>query len=124
MNEAVNYIKQLKEKIQELKAKREELKRVYEHSSSTAHDFGPEINGSLGSKSTSNITVDSTCCSGVQIVVSTSITNCSEVEGFALSGVLKVLLAEGLNVVECASITVNRRLFHTIQCEVWLLVPH
>lgn len=120
----MNYIKQLKEKIQELKAKREELKRVYEHSSSTAHDFGPEINGSLGSKSISNITVGSTCCGGVQIGVSTSITNCSEIEGFALSGVLKVLLAEGLSVVECASTTVNQRLFHTIQCEVWLLVPH
>lgn len=97
---------------------------MYEHSSSTAHDFGPEINGSLGSKSTSNIKVGSTCCCGVQIGVSTSITNCSEIEGFALSGVLKVLLAEGLSVVECASTTVNQRLFHTIHCEVWLLVPH
>ncbi|KAL6131949.1 PREDICTED: transcription factor bHLH36-like isoform X2 [Fragaria vesca subsp. vesca] len=119
INEAVNYIKQLKEKIQELNAKREELRRVHQqYYSSSAHDFSPEITGNLGTKSTSNIMVGPTCWGGVEIVVSTSSTNCSELEGFALSGVLKALLAEGLTIVECASTTVNQRLFHTIQCEV------
>ncbi|XP_061995583.1 transcription factor bHLH36-like [Rosa rugosa] len=118
INEAVNYIKQLKEKIQELNAKREELRRVYKHYSSSAHDFSPEINENLGTKSTSNIMVGPTCWGGVEIVVSTNGTNCSELEGFSLSGVLKALLAEGLTVVECASTTANQRLFHSIQCEV------
>lgn len=116
----MNYIKQLKEKTQELNAKREELTRVHQHYSSSAHDFSPEITGNLGAKSTSNIMVGPTCWGGVEIVVSTSSssTNSSELEGFALSGVLKALLAEGLTIVECASTTVNQRLFHTIQCEV------
>ncbi|PRQ59973.1 putative transcription factor bHLH family [Rosa chinensis] len=123
INEAVNYIKQLKEKIQELNAKREELRRVYKHYSSSAHDFSPEIDENLGTKSTSNIMVGLTCWGGVEIVASTNGTNCSELEGFSLSGVLKALLAEGLTVVECASTTANQRLIHSIQCEVWLLVP-
>lgn len=120
----MNYIKQLKEKTQELNAKREELTRVHQHYSSSAHDFSPEITGNLGAKSTSNIMVGPTCWGGVEILVSTSSssssssTNSRELEGFALSGVLKALLAEGLTIVECASTTVNQRLFHTIQCEV------
>ncbi|XP_062000441.1 transcription factor bHLH126-like isoform X2 [Rosa rugosa] len=108
----------LKEKIQELNAKKEELRRVYKHYSSSAHDFSPEINENLGTKSTSNIMVGPTCWGGVEIVVSTNSTNCSELEGFSLSGVLKALLAEGLTVVKCASTAANKRSFHSIQCEV------
>ncbi|XP_050387882.1 transcription factor bHLH36-like [Argentina anserina] len=118
INEAVNYIKQLREKIQRLNTKREELRRVFKQYSSSAHDFNPEIEGNSGTKSTSDIMVGPTCWGGVEIVVSTSNKNCSELEGFALSGVLKALLAEGLSVVKCVSTTVNQRLFHTIQCEV------
>nr|WKE35233.1 basic helix-loop-helix family protein [Rosa persica] len=117
INEAVNYIKQLKEKIQEMNAKKEELRRVYKHYSSSAHDFNP-INENLGTRSTSNIMVGPTCWGGVEIVVSTNSTNCSELEGFSLSGVLKALLAEGLTVVESASTAANKRSFHSIQCEV------
>ncbi|KAI5346961.1 Hypothetical predicted protein [Prunus dulcis] len=116
MNEAVNYITHMKRKIQELNAKKEKLRRLYEYDSS-AQEFGLE-NETLGHdlvNSVTNIMVRPTCLGGVEVVISSS---CSEDEGLPLSRVLKLLLAEGLCVVECASTRVNERVFHTIQSEV------
>lgn len=99
MNEAVNYIKHLKEKIRELGEKRNELK-----SSSNSSSKNPS--GDL-------VRVCS-CWGGVEIVVSSD----GEKEGVPLSRVLERLVEEELNVVSCISTKVNGRLLHTIQCEV------
>lgn len=120
MNETVNYITQMKRKIQELNAKKEKLRRLYEYDSS-AQEFGLE-NETLGhdlANSVTNIMVGPTFLGGVEVVISSS---CSEDEGLPLSRVLKLLLAEGLCVVECSSTRVNERVFHTIQCEVYIYI--
>ncbi|KAL4604305.1 hypothetical protein ACB092_10G184100 [Castanea dentata] len=72
-NEAMNYITYLKNKIQELSVRRNEL------------------------KSLSNLSVVvQPCCDGVQILVTTNVN-----EGLLLSEVLETLLREGLDVVHC-----------------------
>ncbi|CAN6588065.1 unnamed protein product [Malus baccata var. baccata] len=113
MNEAVNYINHVKAKIEELNAKKEKInKKLYECDS---QDFGLRNESSGHNFLKYSIMVRPTCLGGVEVLVSSS---CGEEEGLLLSGVLKVLLAEGLSVVECASTRVNESLFHTIQCEV------
>ncbi|KAM1141964.1 hypothetical protein ACFX2I_041879 [Malus domestica] len=112
MNEAVNYINHTKAKIEELNAKKEKIKKLYECDSK---DFGLENESSGHDFLKYSIMVRPTCLGAVEVVISSS---CGEEEGLPLSGVLKVLLAEGLSVVGCASTRVNESSFHNIQCEV------
>nr|QFU95353.1 basic helix-loop-helix DNA-binding superfamily protein 120a [Eriobotrya japonica] len=113
MDEAVNYINHMKAKIEELNAKKEKInKKLYECDS---QDFGLRNESSGHNFLKYSIMVCPTRLGGVEVLVSSS---CGEEEGLLLSGVLKVLIAEGLSVVECASTRVNESLFHTIQCEV------
>ncbi|KAM1054516.1 hypothetical protein ACFX2I_001861 [Malus domestica] len=118
MNEAVNYIKHLQNRIKRLDAKRAELKKVSDliSSSTSTDDHGGE--SSYGG-SPSCFTVHP-CCGGVQIVISTAIGFRSGEEGlrFSISRVLEVLLEQGLCVVSCVSSKIDDRLLHTIQSEV------
>ncbi|KAK7823515.1 transcription factor bHLH126 [Quercus suber] len=85
-NEAMNYITYLKNKIQELSVRRNELKNL------------------------SNLSEVQPCCDGVQILVTTNVN-----EGLLLSEVLEILLREGLDVVHCFSSRENERLIYSIQ---------
>lgn len=92
----MNYITYLKNKIQELSVRRNEL------------------------KSLSNLSVVvQPCCDGVQILVTTNVN-----DGLLLSEVLEVLLREGLDVVHCFSSRENERLIYSIQSKVCLIIIH
>ncbi|KAF9614873.1 hypothetical protein IFM89_020970 [Coptis chinensis] len=104
MNEATNYIKHLEKKIQELRGKRDKLKRLSNFSATNTPGeslFGPDF-----------ATVTQ-CWKGVEVVVGSSLKNGE----FSLSKVLEVLAEEGLSVVSCVTAKVNGRLMHTIQSE-------
>ncbi|KAL5570144.1 hypothetical protein UlMin_026719 [Ulmus minor] len=108
MNGAVNYIKHFTMKIKELGIQRDNLIKR-----SNLCELDPRIRSSTSNynSSTSNITINF-CLSGVEIVYSTM------TEIVPLSRVLKLLLGEGLTLVNCVTTKVNDRLLHTIQCEV------
>lgn len=86
----MNYITYLKNKIQELSVRRNELKNL------------------------SNLSVVvQPCCDGVQILVTTNVNEC-----LLLSEVLEILLREGLDVVHGFSSRENERLIYSIQSKV------
>ncbi|XP_059298800.1 transcription factor bHLH118-like [Lycium ferocissimum] len=105
MHEAVNYIKQLQENMNELERKRDKLKIV----------TGRVEDGSSDSSIVSQdcVTV-SPCHGGVEILISGSCTK----ENIPLSRVIQELLKEGLDVVSCVSANVNQKSLHRIQSEV------
>lgn len=61
-------------------------------------------------------TVSISSCNGRSVEIEI---NSSSIEyGFALSGVLKALITEGLEVINCTSRKINKRILHSIQSEV------
>ncbi|KAL6131947.1 hypothetical protein ACLB2K_070319 [Fragaria x ananassa] len=117
MNEAVNYIKHLQNRIKTIDAKRDELKKFPK--TSTVIDrrctTGSSLNSDMVNLS-SCFTVQPSC-GGVQILVSSGFRE----EGsplISISSVLEMLLEQGLTVVSCLSSQVNERLLHSIQIEV------
>lgn len=104
MNEATNYIKHLETRNQQLRHKREKLKKLSNSSTGTSDTVleGPWV------------TVER-CWRGVEVVVASGLKADSVVP---LSRVLQVLCEEGLGAVSCVSSTVNGKLIHTIQAEV------
>lgn len=108
MHEAVNYIKDLQNKIQELSEKREELRRL---SDTPTCSSGSECSQSHPEDS---ITVRP-CLGGVEVAVSTAFKN-----GLPISRVLKLLNREGLSIVNCISTRMNETLLHNIISEVML----
>ncbi|XVF09734.1 hypothetical protein REPUB_Repub07fG0120900 [Reevesia pubescens] len=103
MNEAVNYIKHLEKKVNDLDAKRYELKRV---SNFAAPGSGTE---------TSNYCfIIRPCLIGIEIMFRCGFKE----QDLPLSRVLAVLVDEGLAVVNCISTKSEEYLLHTIQTEV------
>ncbi|CAI0404043.1 unnamed protein product [Linum tenue] len=98
MDEAVNYIKQLQRRIQDLDAHKNEL-------------MGKK-NTTLTNNNGSTVEVRR-CLGGLEIVL-------AEEGGSSLrlSRVMRLLLEEGLSVVNCVSTVVNRKSFHTLVAEV------
>ncbi|XVE64131.1 hypothetical protein DITRI_Ditri07aG0077400 [Diplodiscus trichospermus] len=109
MKEAVNYIKYLKKRVQELSVKRDELKKL---SNLSALD--------QGSASSSDNCSPISCVAvhpfwnGVEIVINSSFRDGNR----NLSTMMQVILEEGLDVVRCFSCQTNRGLLHTILSEV------
>lgn len=101
MHQAVQYIKQMEENVKGLSMKRYELKKL------------SDINGSSKSQLPNTVSVNF-CNEGFQILIN----SCLIEDGFSLSGILKTLLEEGLNVTSCILTKVNNRLIHSIQSEV------
>ncbi|XP_021294102.1 transcription factor bHLH120-like [Herrania umbratica] len=106
MNGAVCYIKDLQKRIDELSAKRDELKKL---SNSSCFDQGMSSNDSFPSS-----VVVRQSLNGVEVVISTGL----GAEALTLSRVLELLLEEGLDVVSCISTRIDGGLIHTIQSEV------
>ncbi|KAJ4832256.1 hypothetical protein Tsubulata_002024 [Turnera subulata] len=107
IHEAVNYIKNLEDRIQELSDKKDALKRLSNSASSSSDEVD-----NLGGCERDTLTV-SPCCVGVEVVVNTDIR-----KGLPLSRVLKVLVEEGLSVASCVSRKVNWRMLYAIKAEV------
>ena len=107
MHEAVNYINHMKNKVQDLSAKRDGLKGL--PSSSGQTDLTPE-SGSSESYLANSIVVRP-WLSGIEIVINSRL---------PLSRVMQVLRDEGLSIVSCSSSKVNGRLIHTLQSEVYI----
>lgn len=109
MNGAVNYIKDLKQRVEGLRATRDELKKLSESSVG----FDSEINSSSSYFSPSCVMVNPCPC-GVEVVISTHL----RVQGLPLSRALQVILDQGLNVVSCVSTRLNETLVYKMQVEV------
>lgn len=118
MNEAVNYIKNLQNRIQKLSEKRDELRRLSNSSSSPYYSTTSE---SECSQTHINILEDSVtvkpCLAGVEVAINTSFR-----KGISLSQVVALLTEEGLTVVNCISTKINERLLHNIESEVIMLL--
>lgn len=110
MCEAVKYIKDLQNRIQEMGERRDELKRF---SDLSGLSFPSECL-QVDKHEEDSITVRR-CLEGIEVVVSTAFTN-----ELPLSRVLEVLIGEGLNIINCLSTKINERILHTIQSEVIL----
>ncbi|KAJ8771461.1 hypothetical protein K2173_026638 [Erythroxylum novogranatense] len=106
MNEAANYIRHLQNKIKELGAKRDELKK--------ASSSG--LNSHVGSSDacSPSAVVVRPCLGGIEIGFSGGLWG----KSFPLSTVLQVLLEEGIPVANCVTTSVNQTLFHTIHTQV------
>ncbi|XWS50632.1 hypothetical protein CRYUN_Cryun12cG0102800 [Craigia yunnanensis] len=109
MNDAVNYIKYLKKRIQELSFKRDEHKKL---SNLSAFDQGSA--SSSDNCSLINCVAVHTFWGGVEIVINSSFGG----ESWHLSTMMQAILEEGLDVVRCVSSQTNEGFFHTIQSEV------
>ncbi|CAL1405092.1 unnamed protein product [Linum trigynum] len=125
MNEAVNYIKHLQRRIQDLDAQKNQLvilRRKKKKNTTT-------LTNNIGSSSTTTASVTARpsgghptvevrrCLGGLEIVL-------AEEEGggggcgLRLSRVMRLLVEEGVSVVNCVSTVVNRKSFHTLLVEV------
>ena len=91
MNGAVSYIKNLQKRIDELSAKRDELKK---RSGSSGFDQGTSSNDSFPSSIVVRQSFD-----GVEVMISTGL----GAQALTLSRVLELLREEGLDVVSCVS---------------------
>ncbi|XP_023640417.1 transcription factor bHLH120 isoform X2 [Capsella rubella] len=106
VNGAVAFIKDTQTRIQELSARRDELKReISDHTSQTR-------SGSGSSRSEPASVMVQPCVSGFEVVVSSS------ASGLPLSRVLEVLHEQGLEVISSLTARVNERLMYTIQVEI------
>ncbi|XP_014510613.1 transcription factor bHLH118 [Vigna radiata var. radiata] len=105
MNEAVNYIKHMQNNIKELVAKRDELKKLSNHSNME--------NSHEGLHTSCNFTVHEN-----NDIIGIEITSGFIEERPKVSKLLQLLIQEGLEVVSCLSSEVNGRLLHSVQCEV------
>ncbi|KAG8381431.1 hypothetical protein BUALT_Bualt06G0121300 [Buddleja alternifolia] len=114
MHQAVNYIKHMQNNIEELQKKRDRLKKLSNHPSSSnidAEDQNLTINDPL------NCVNVNLCLDGVEILIRSSL---NEEAGFPLSKVLLDLIERGHNVISCVSTRANEQSLHKIQIEVQL----
>lgn len=103
---AVNYIKHLRKRIDELDSRKEDLKDMRSV---------PLQRGDSSSCSSSRGVIVRPCLDGVEIVFSIGL---KENQRLTLSRVLQILVRDGVSVVNCHYTTANDRIFHTIQAEV------
>lgn len=108
MHGAVNYINHLQMRIQDLGAKRDELRNQSYNMSSCDSVRG------FSRKRSRHCVIVSPCMEGLEILISGGFKE----EGMMLSEVMEVLLEEGLGVQSCFSTEVRGRFLHTINCKV------
>ncbi|KAK8599954.1 hypothetical protein V6N13_060243 [Hibiscus sabdariffa] len=108
MNGAMSYIKDLQKRVDELSAKRDELKKV------SFDSGGFHRGGTSYSKAFPSSVVVRQSLDGAEVVVSTGL----GAQALNLSRVLQLLLEEGLDVVNCISTRIDGGLIHTIKLKV------
>ncbi|XP_027337425.1 transcription factor bHLH36-like [Abrus precatorius] len=108
MHQAMNYIKHLQKKIEELSNKRDGHKKLCNPSS---YHMEKTVENSEAAKQ--DVVTVRQCWIGVEVVINTE-----HEEGLPLSRVLQALVREGLRIVNCNSTKVKGRLIHTIESEV------
>ncbi|KAI4347467.1 hypothetical protein L6164_008279 [Bauhinia variegata] len=108
MNEAAQYIKDLKNRIKELSAKRDKLRKL-----SNSYAIETDITTICADHAPANVSVHQ-CFSGFEVMLSGS----TRVQMLPLSRVMDMLLKEGLKVVNCISTKAEHRWIHTIYVEV------
>ncbi|GMI96336.1 hypothetical protein like AT5G51790 [Hibiscus trionum] len=114
MNGAASYIKDLQKRIDELSAKRDDLKKVsFDSNSTTGSSHQGTSSGSNLQAFPSSVVVRQSL-DGAEVVVSTGL----GAQALTLSRVLQLLLGEGLDVVNCISTRIDGGLIHTIKLEV------
>ncbi|XP_061359004.1 transcription factor bHLH126-like [Gastrolobium bilobum] len=110
VNEAVNYINHLRNKVKQLQAKRDELIKVSNLSAIESPD-----SGSSGTTHLPPFVIVHPLPGGlIEIMCNYSFRKCV----FPLSRVLEMLFQEGLNVVSSTSTKTDGRFMHTIRLEV------
>ncbi|CAH2070319.1 unnamed protein product [Thlaspi arvense] len=115
VNGAVNFIKDTQNRIQDLAARRDELKRELRPICSDPSSQTGSGSGSGSSTSDPTSVMVQPCLSGIEVVVNSS---ASGLEAWPLSRVLEVLHEQGLEVISSLTARVNERLMYTIQIEV------
>lgn len=110
VHQAANYIKHLQKNIEELRDKRDELKKSSNISGTCStvveNSQCPSIMGD-------SVIFVRPASIGVEVVVNTS---CKQ--GLPLSRVIDILVGEGLSIVSCTSAKINQRLIYTLKSEV------
>ncbi|XP_057425556.1 transcription factor bHLH118-like isoform X2 [Lotus japonicus] len=111
IGEAVNHVQFLKQKINALQIKRDELKEMMVNLSFVKTEtVGADHSSALGKCVSINLIPG-----GVEVAVYGS---GFEENSTRLSVLMQILLQEGCDVVSCVSSLVNGRIFHTIKSEV------
>ncbi|KAI3471081.1 hypothetical protein Pfo_027744 [Paulownia fortunei] len=106
MQEAVNYIKNMQNNIQKLKARRDKLKK--------SSNSGSQIGSKNSRDNLPNCVTVNPCPDGLEILINTGF---EEEEGFPLSRIFRELFQREFNVVSCVSTKANERSLHKIQFE-------
>lgn len=118
MHQAIGYIKNRQIKIQDLTARRDELKRMSATKNTTIDDpkgADKEKEQPRTCCPPLDVVRIEPCIGGVEITISTDSRG-----GVALSRVIHFLIHEqGMDVIGCTSTKVNERLLHTIKSEVY-----
>ncbi|XP_065869725.1 transcription factor bHLH118-like [Euphorbia lathyris] len=110
MHEAANYIKHLRKRISELNARKDELEQQTD-----LRSIPSQMGSSSNESSPTSAVIIRPCLDGVEVVFSSGL---KDQRSFTLSRVLRILLQNGVSVVNCVSTTINERLFHTVKAEV------
>ncbi|KAL0317712.1 UNVERIFIED_CONTAM: Transcription factor [Sesamum angustifolium] len=112
VGQAVNYVKHMQKKIEELKMRRDKLKRL-SNSSGLADTYAEDQSSDLMSGSSNCVNVNG-LQGGVEVLISSSLNQ----GDFPLSKAIAHLLGRGLNVISCVSAIANGESLHKIQIEV------
>lgn len=116
MEEAVNYIKQKHRKIQELRTRRDNLKKLHSSCSSSSSSCGKNIQNSDGSndKLQDSVSVNRVA-DGFEILITTKSPE------FGLSQVLAQLSERELDVVSCVSTAAKAGFLHKVDVKVCIV---
>ncbi|KAK6155792.1 hypothetical protein DH2020_010040 [Rehmannia glutinosa] len=109
MHEAVSYIQHMEKKIEELRVRRDKMKKLSPSLSGTKIASSNDVDYNLSNY----VTVNPVQQYGLEILISSSIKS----SDLGLSRVLTELLDRELNVVSCVSTRTNDRFLHKIQAE-------
>ncbi|PIN20434.1 hypothetical protein CDL12_06875 [Handroanthus impetiginosus] len=108
MHEAVKYIKYMERNIEELRMRKDKLKKLYKSN-------GSFQNGSSNSVNFPKCVTVNYCLGGVEIIISCGL---KKKDGFPLSRVLVELIEIGHDIVSCISSKANDRIIYRIQSQV------
>ncbi|CAI0404046.1 unnamed protein product [Linum tenue] len=120
MQAAVEYIRELQRRTDELSKKRDELKSGY--GTGNRDDQVGSSRRSNDSAVSSSIVMVRPCLIGVEVAINVSSSSSSgrggQQGGLQLSRVVELLMGQGLDVVTCDTVRVNDRFIHTLRSKV------